>query len=202
MQTSSCRGIILRVYPYSETSLIVHCLTDAHGLISLLAKGARRFKSSFAGKIDLFYLCRLELILSKRSDLHLLKEIILEKNHPELAHDYSLLCMAVENMRCVERLIERNTAVPEIFNLVCDYLYYLPRHDDLNFADIVFKLRLLALLGRLPGFSQLRLEKTKIDLICTALERNWSDLISLSVPETDLKFLKVFLSRQITEFHL
>ena len=73
MKEGSCRGIIFRLYPYSDASLILHVLSREQGLISLIAKGARRQKSSFAGRLDLFYLCQFEFILSRRSDLHTLR---------------------------------------------------------------------------------------------------------------------------------
>ncbi|HXA44461.1 MAG TPA: recombination protein O N-terminal domain-containing protein, partial [Candidatus Angelobacter sp.] len=48
-------GIILRTRPLTETSLIVHWLTPDLGRLATVAKGARRPKSPFAGRLDLFY---------------------------------------------------------------------------------------------------------------------------------------------------
>jgi DNA repair protein RecO (recombination protein O) len=47
-------GIILRRLPYSETSYILSWLTERHGLIRTLAKGAARPKQPLYGKTDLF----------------------------------------------------------------------------------------------------------------------------------------------------
>jgi len=44
------QGLVLRVYPLTETSLIVRWLTRELGRISTVAKGARRPKSPFRGK--------------------------------------------------------------------------------------------------------------------------------------------------------
>lgn len=41
------RGLLLRRIAYGESSLIVHMLSDEHGRIALMAKGARRAKSPF-----------------------------------------------------------------------------------------------------------------------------------------------------------
>ena len=43
-------GIILRVRPLTDSSLIVHWLTQEHGRLSTVAKGARRPKSALRGK--------------------------------------------------------------------------------------------------------------------------------------------------------
>jgi len=52
-------GLILRTRPLTDTSLIVHWLTPEFGRLATVAKGARRPKSPFAGKLDLFYLADL-----------------------------------------------------------------------------------------------------------------------------------------------
>ena len=51
----TAHGIILRTRPLTETSLIVHWLTADHGRLSTVAKGAKRPKSPFRGKLDLFF---------------------------------------------------------------------------------------------------------------------------------------------------
>ena len=49
-------GLVLRTRPLTESSLIVSWLTEHFGRLSTLAKGARRAKSPFSGKLDLLYL--------------------------------------------------------------------------------------------------------------------------------------------------
>ncbi len=49
--------LLLRTIPYSDSSLIIHCLTQSHGRISLMVRGARRTKSPFrAGLMPLHQL--------------------------------------------------------------------------------------------------------------------------------------------------
>ena len=49
-------GWVLRKRLLTETSLIVHWLTAEQGRVATVAKGARRPKSPYRGKLDLFYL--------------------------------------------------------------------------------------------------------------------------------------------------
>jgi DNA repair protein RecO len=50
-------ALLLRSIPYSDSSLIAHCLTQHHGRISLMVRGARRAKSPFrAGLMPLHQL--------------------------------------------------------------------------------------------------------------------------------------------------
>ena len=44
-------ALLLRALPYSDSSLILHILTQHHGRISLMARGARRAKSPFRASL-------------------------------------------------------------------------------------------------------------------------------------------------------
>src|SRR5471032_2570476 len=83
----STRGIILRTRPLTETSLIVHWLTPDFGRIATVAKGARRHKSPFLGKLDLFYLADFSFRRSRSSDLHNLREVKLHETHGAIRED-------------------------------------------------------------------------------------------------------------------
>lgn len=47
-------GLVLRRFPFGESSLVVQVLTPEHGRLSLLAKGAYRPSSGFFAVLDLF----------------------------------------------------------------------------------------------------------------------------------------------------
>jgi DNA repair protein RecO (recombination protein O) len=56
---ASGRALCLRRVPFGDSSLVVELLTEQHGRVGLLARGAYRLTSRFAGVLDLFH--RLEL---------------------------------------------------------------------------------------------------------------------------------------------
>src|ERR1700689_4933510 len=85
--TESATGLILRTRPLTETSLIVQWLTPNLGRIATVAKGARRAKSPFAGKLDLFYLADISFSRSRHSDLHTLREATLRETHGTIRQD-------------------------------------------------------------------------------------------------------------------
>src|SRR5882672_12748764 len=73
--TESATGLVLRTRPLTESSLIVHWLTHEIGRLATVAKGARRPRSPFRGKLDLFYLADFSFARSRRSELHNLREV-------------------------------------------------------------------------------------------------------------------------------
>ena len=92
--TESATGLVLRVRPLTETSLITHWLTPDFGRIATVAKGARRAKSPFAGKLDLFYFADFSFSRSHSSDLHNLREVKLHKTHSAIREDMTKLQQA------------------------------------------------------------------------------------------------------------
>jgi DNA repair protein RecO (recombination protein O) len=60
---------------WSETSLIVTWLTERFGSIRTVARGARRPKSEFAGSLDLLFAADICFSVSRKGDLHTLREV-------------------------------------------------------------------------------------------------------------------------------
>jgi DNA repair protein RecO (recombination protein O) len=55
MAEAKDHALLLRRIPYSDTSLVCHFLTEEHGRIALMARGARRAKSPFRGALEPLY---------------------------------------------------------------------------------------------------------------------------------------------------
>jgi len=49
------RALLLRRIPYGDSSLVVHLLTEQHGVLSLMARGARRTKSPLRAVLEPLY---------------------------------------------------------------------------------------------------------------------------------------------------
>jgi len=68
-------AIILKVTPYSETSLIVRILTQEIGKVTVIAKGARRPKSGFSAMLDPMNLVHCHFYYKDSRDIQTLKEV-------------------------------------------------------------------------------------------------------------------------------
>src|SRR5437773_12313510 len=123
----SATGLILRTYPLTDTSLIVRWLTPDFGRIATVAKGARRPKSPFLGKLDLFYEADFSFTRSRRSDLHTLREISLRAMHPALRQELGYLQQASYCARLIEQASETDTPLPAIYELLRAFLAALPQ---------------------------------------------------------------------------
>ena len=149
-------GLILRVRPLTETSLIVHWLTPALGRVATVAKGARRQTSPFRGKLDLFYTADFSFARSRRSSLHTLREVVLLETHPILRRELDALEQAGYAALLIEQLTETDTPLPEVFSLLLSLLHALAAAPPRLQTIFAFEARLLALLGLCPDPNQAR----------------------------------------------
>jgi DNA repair protein RecO (recombination protein O) len=144
-------GIILRTRPLTETSLIVQWITAEAGRISTVAKGARRPKSAFIGKLDLYYEADFLFQRARKSSLHTLREVNLQTTRPNLRTDFVALEKAARAGRRIERTTEEDAPVPEAFELFKGFLDELARLPLEGSLLLAFEIKLLGVLGFAPA---------------------------------------------------
>lgn len=105
--TETTPAILLRRTLLRDTSLIVTWLTPS-GLLKTVARGARAPKSSFAGRLDLFYETEIAWAHSKRSELQQLREVMVKNPHDGLRRSYARVEVAAHFVELLEL-----TGVPE-----------------------------------------------------------------------------------------
>jgi DNA repair protein RecO (recombination protein O) len=170
MDTERAEGIVLRRQPVTESSLIVTWYTREFGKLKTLAKGARRSKGPFQGKIDLFYRDEIVYLPSRRSDLHLLHDCFLEDPHAQLRRSVELLTAASYACELVELATEPEDPNPRIYELLAAILKALERRPD-EVLLIWFEIRLLAAAGWEPKWEgKPGVSRVLQSLVATSLE--------------------------------
>jgi DNA repair protein RecO (recombination protein O) len=187
-------GIILRTFPATETSLVVRWLTPEQGRISTIAKGARRSKSPFAGKLDLFYRARFSFQRSSRTDLHTLREVQVESTIECVRSDLKKLWQASYLAHLIELVTEPDTPVPEIFSIFESFVACLPDFEGPTLV-LSFEAKLLDLLGLAPVTNRLNPGCGRIFEILG--EFNPVKLKTLRISNEQLADLRLFLGHEI-----
>lgn len=146
-------AICLRRLDYSETSQILLLFTRDHGLVRVIAKGAKRTTkagdSRFSGGIDLLDVGRAVLIHSLERDLSQLTEWSLLDGHLLLRRDLRRLYLAQLAAELVTLVFEEHDPHPEVFDDLGEALHLLS-HTDGEESVLVMALRLLRSAGLLP----------------------------------------------------
>ena len=150
MDTERAEAIVLRNQSVTESSLIVTWFTREFGKLKTLAKGARRPKSPFRGKLDLFYRDEIVFLRSRRSDLHLLHDCFLENPHAKLRDTVEALTAASYVGELVELATAAEDPNPKMFDLLSATLDALETPRGRASVLIWFELQLLTVAGWAP----------------------------------------------------
>jgi DNA repair protein RecO (recombination protein O) len=186
-------GIVLRTYPLSETSLIVRWLTPDFGRIDTAAKGARRPKSPFRGKLDLFYEADFSFARSRRSELHTLREVTLRETHPALREDMGRLQQASYCVALVEQTTEKETPLPEVFTLLRAFLLHIAVRAPRPRAVFAFELKLLREQGLQPDLTAGRLSPEAAGLVRDLTQSDCGQLDCLQASAASAAEIRQFL---------
>ena len=127
METTA--AILLRKRKFSDTSLIVSWCTESLGCIQTMAKGARRAKSPFAGKLDLFFETEIQISRSRKSTLHTLTEVVMKNPFAGIRTNYLRTQTAAYFVELIEICTERDHHEPELFSLLRRAFGYLDTNE-------------------------------------------------------------------------
>jgi DNA repair protein RecO (recombination protein O) len=117
-------AVVLRSMRYGEADRILHLYTPARGRVGAIAKGVRRARSRFGGRLEPFFRLKIELH-EGRGELLTVTGAQTVDAHARLREDASALDAAARACDAVGRLFETSEPHPGVFNLLCRKLQLL-----------------------------------------------------------------------------
>jgi DNA repair protein RecO (recombination protein O) len=144
-------GIVLRSLRYGEADRILHLYTPDRGRVSAIAKGVRRAKSRFGGRLEPFF--RLHLVLYEgRSELLTVTSAETVAAHPRLRENAAALDGAARACEAVARVFDDGDPHRGVYHLLANELALLDgepaRAGRAN--ALAFRLKLLLAAGFAP----------------------------------------------------
>lgn len=152
--TVKTEAVVLRSIRYGEADRILHLYSRDRGRIGAIAKGARKPKSRFGGRLEPFF--RLDLVLHEgRGDLLTVTGVTTVDGYPRLRSSGPALSAGARACDAVLRLLDSTEPNQAAYNLLCRYLALL---DDAEVADkaaglevaLSFRLKLALIAGFVP----------------------------------------------------
>jgi len=144
-------AIVLRSIRYGEADRILHLYTPEHGRLGAIAKGARRARSRFGGRLEPYL--RVRLVLHQgRGELLTVTAADTLATHAGLRRHARTLEAAARACDAVARMFDSAEPHPEVFALLARMLALLaadPAHAAPQ-TGLSFRLKLLLAAGLLP----------------------------------------------------
>jgi DNA repair protein RecO (recombination protein O) len=153
-------AIVLRSIRYGEADRVLHMFSAVRGRVSAIAKGSRRPRSRFGGRLEPFF--RLDLVLHEgRGELATVTAAHTVAAHPNLRSSGPSLAAAARACDAVLRLCDAEEASPAAYNLLSRYLGMLDGADSVRgdgsadgaaglAAALAFRLKLALAAGFAP----------------------------------------------------
>lgn len=142
-------GIVLRTYPFGEADRVVVLLSPHRGKLRTVAKGVRKTKSRFGGRLEPF--SHVSLILYEGRNLDTITEAETVAAFPHLRQDLDCVTAASIMVEAVDAVAQEGETSTALFGLLVDGLRALdagPVGGDLVSA---FLLHLAGVVGVAPA---------------------------------------------------
>ena len=165
-------AIVLKSFPYGESSLIAKCFSEKNGKVSLIIKGAKKINSSKASYfqplnyIDIIYNHKLN------RQLHVISKVSYRKYWSKILEDLYRVSLAISILELTDKTLSDNDPHPPLFLALKDVL--AAYNDTLIDPKVLFWFYECALLNNLgfqpsledPDLPGLNLPEIKNDVNC------------------------------------
>lgn len=142
--------LVLRSIRWHESSKIVYVFSRAWGRCGLIAKGALRAKSPFAGNLEALNYLQAEVTIKKDRELQILTGISVHNNFASLRLDLDRLPYALAILEVLDQVMEGNDSDDVFFNFVVTLLQQIEGATAPQIIFGYFLLKLSSYLGFRP----------------------------------------------------
>ena len=148
----STRGIVVGRESFGEADQYIQFFTEDYGLVTALARSARKSKRRYVGGLDLF--CHDEIFLrGNPSERAYLNELTVLNSFPQLRELLPRLLVAGRVVHWVRKLANVATPMPNIYRLLGQTLTLIEKESDedrFELLNLLFRIKFLSALGLEP----------------------------------------------------
>lgn len=146
METITTKGLVIKQTNYGEADRILHIFTQDLGIVSAIAKGARKFKSHQGLSSQLLYYSLFTLAPGK--NMYSLRGAECIESFFSLSERIDSLALCMYFFDITSALTPEGVEEREILSLLLNTLYILSKNDrPLKLIKAVYELKLLSLAG-------------------------------------------------------
>lgn len=140
--------IVLKTVHYSESSLIATVFSKEHGKIAVIAKGAKKPKSKFAGLIEPGKILSVIYYYKPTRSVQTLSDASCEVRLDSLTTDIEKMALSMGAVELISQLIHEGEVNEPVYEFTRNLLIWL--HEQKNVTRLIFpyvQIRLAHLLG-------------------------------------------------------
>jgi len=147
------QGVVLRTWKLGEADRIVSIMTQGTGKVRAVAKGVRKTRSRFGGRLEPF--CHVDLSLYKGRNLDVVTQVEAVDLFRSLREDYDRVTAGTAMLEAIDQVAEEREPSVRLFLLLVRALRALDAGpDEPSLTLDSFLLKLLAVEGYRPALTQ------------------------------------------------
>ncbi|HEY8546432.1 MAG TPA: DNA repair protein RecO [Acidimicrobiales bacterium] len=161
------RGVVLRTHKLGEADRIITFLTRDRGKVRAVAKGVRKTKSRFGGRLE--PPSHVQLLLYEGRELDIVTQAETIDHFGPLRDDYERLARAVSMLETADQIALERQANPRLYRMLVGALQALATRDTPLVVPAFF-LKVLALEGYRPQVDECAVCGAEGPLVSWAIE--------------------------------
>jgi len=123
-------AVVLRTVDYSESSLIVTLFTRKHGVIAVIAKGAKRPKSKFSALMVPGQVLEVVVYIKSTRSVQTLSEASYMLKLDQLRIDLEKLALATTTLELINQVLHENDVNEILFAFLVKFLRWINSYDN------------------------------------------------------------------------
>lgn len=145
-------AIVLKIIPYSDTSVIAKLFTEEHGKISIIAKGAWKPKKSFGNMLDPMKHISIQYYYKDSRSIQILKDISLIKQFSIIRAKLKKIILGQAIIEILDKSTIESAPMPILYRL-CWRVLYKMNDSDINckILFLFFLYQITVQLGFMPN---------------------------------------------------
>ncbi len=152
-------AIVLKRFPYSETSVIARCFVRDLGKVSFIVHGAHRNKSPMGAYFQPSNCLDLVFYFKENRDLQTISKAAFSHSWKRIITDLKKIAYAMAMIELTDKCLTDHDAHSDLYDALEAALMTVENEDNqLNLAYWFYQYQLLTLLGFKPDFSQAELD--------------------------------------------
>jgi DNA repair protein RecO (recombination protein O) len=144
------RAIVIKSMNLSESDRLITFMTENHGKVKCVAKGARKAKNQFWGSLEPMSLIHLIYFGREHQSLFRLNHSDIIEPFQTIRDDFDKLYTGIYFLDLIDAMILEGHWEPKVFTLLYQALAALNKQTELEPLRRLFEIRLLSLSGYKP----------------------------------------------------
>ena len=144
------RAIVIKTMDLSESDRLITFMTENHGKVKCVAKGARKAKNQFWGSLEPMSLIHLIYFGREHQSLFRLNHSDIIESFQTIRDDFNKLYTGIYFLDLIDAMILEGHWEPKVFGLLYQALAALNQQNELEPLRRLFEIRLLSLSGYKP----------------------------------------------------